>query len=105
MDLEHTLKRFAGNAALLERFVRKLPDDPTFGQLEEAMAVNHLEDAERAAHTLKGVAANLGFQTLSDISAKLMQALRDKDTDLAQTLLTEVREERVRVLGLIAAIG
>ena len=67
--------------------------------------VNHLEDAERAAHTLKGVAANLGFQTLSDISAKLMQALRDKDTDLAQTLLTEVREERVRVLGLIAAIG
>ena len=36
--------------------------DPSFNDLEKGFAENDIEKAFRAAHTLKGVASNLGFQ-------------------------------------------
>ena len=105
VDIEHTLKRFAGNAALLERFVRKLPSDPSFGEIETALKAGNMADAERAAHTLKGVAANLGFQALSDLSSRLMTLLRDGQMQEVPHALDAVRAEMTRVLSLIAAIG
>lgn len=36
VDLEKTLHRFSGNAALLERFVKKFPLDPTYNELLSA---------------------------------------------------------------------
>lgn len=75
-DVQTTLRRFGGNQALWERFVRKYPDDPTFLSLQRAIAGNDSQEIERAAHTLKGTAGNLGFQTLSDAAAALVSDVR-----------------------------
>lgn len=83
VDYEMTLNRFSNNEDLLRRFVKKFPDDKTFQELQAAVDDKRYSDVERAAHTLKGIAANLGFQYLSDLSAEVVNLVRadhcDKD--------------------------
>ena len=76
VDYEMTLNRFSNNAMLLERFVKKFPGDKTFQELDAAVGDKRFGDVERAAHTLKGIAANLGFQYLSDLSAEVVNLVR-----------------------------
>jgi HPt (histidine-containing phosphotransfer) domain-containing protein len=50
--------------------------DPSFSELKTAFASNDAKTAFRAAHTLKGVAANLGLNKLSATSSELTEDLR-----------------------------
>ncbi len=81
VDYEMTLNRFSNNAMLLERFVKKFPNDKTFQELDAAVGEKRYEDVERSAHTLKGIAANLGFQYLSDLSAEVVNLVRSDHYD------------------------
>ena len=49
---------------LVEKFIGKFLDDGSFDALCAQMSAGSREDAFRAAHTLKGVCANLGFGRL-----------------------------------------
>ena len=53
--------------------------DPSFSNLEKAFEEEDIEQAFRAAHTLKGVAANLGFQKLYEASSALTEDLRPRE--------------------------
>ena len=44
---------------LITKFVLKFPGDPSFSQLQSTLEEKNVEEAFRAAHTLKGVAQNL----------------------------------------------
>lgn len=55
---------------------RKVPGRHQLGSLESAINSQDWEAAFRAAHTLKGVAQNLGFQRLYLSSTALTEALR-----------------------------
>lgn len=68
------------SAALIDRFVRKFLDDKSYEQLCEAAAANERAAAFRAAHTLKGVCANLRFTMLKDSASALTELLR-RDSD------------------------
>lgn len=73
--------RFAAPAqrsdgAEIHRFIGKYPADTSWGSLESAINSQDWEAAFRAAHTLKGVAQNLGFQRLYLSSTALTEALR-----------------------------
>ena len=62
-DYEGVLGRL-GSEAIVKRFALKFLQDPSFAQLKESLAKNDGEEAFRAAHTLKGVCLNLGFEEL-----------------------------------------
>ena len=64
------------SAALIERFVQKYTQDTTFEQLWEALTQQDWETAFRASHTLKGMAANLGFDRMFACASDLTEALR-----------------------------
>lgn len=49
---------------MLARFALKFLDDESMDKLEAAMAAGDAEGAFMAAHTLKGVSQNLGFDNL-----------------------------------------
>ena len=78
-DYEAVLKRL-GSEDMLKRFSIKFLDDPSFGQLETALADKDAETAFRAAHTLKGICLNLGFDNLFAPSQELTEKLRGATT-------------------------
>lgn len=64
------------------RFVRKFPADGSFSALKDALARGVQEEAFRAAHTLKGVAQNLGFTALYERASAVTEVLRGGSLDV-----------------------
>jgi two-component system sensor histidine kinase/response regulator len=81
VDVTGGIKRVAGNKKLyrdlLGQFVSKQRD--AAGQIAEALKNNDAKLAERIAHTVKGVAGNLGIATVQLAAAVLEKAIRDGD--------------------------
>lgn len=78
LDYEGAVARFGGNEALYSRFLNKFLQDGTYGALKQAVESLNYDQVERQAHTLKGVAANLGLRRLSEHSDHLVQAVRQE---------------------------
>ena len=78
-DYEGVLGRL-GSEAIVKRFALKFLQDPSFAQLKESLTKNDGEEAFRAAHTLKGICLNLGFDNLFAPSQELTEKLRGATT-------------------------
>ncbi|QNM06544.1 Hpt domain-containing protein [Qiania dongpingensis] len=100
-DVNRTLCRFSGNQKLWERFVKKFGDDPSYSDLGKAVEENDEEGIERMAHTLKGVAANMGFDPLSEACAKLVSAVRSKKTEEYAEDWTVIQEQHGKIMDVI----
>lgn len=101
VDYPTTLARFSGNEALMRRFLLRFPSDATFSQLEAAQAAGDLPAMERAAHTLKGVAANLGLGALQSACDQLVQAIRRGDAGAIPALFGQVETVYRSVVELL----
>ncbi len=64
---------------MLARFALKFLDDESMDKLEAAMAAGDAKEAFMAAHTLKGVSQNLGFDNLYESAVVVTEALRGAD--------------------------
>ena len=62
--------------SMVERFMFKFLEDDTMANLRSAVAEGNIPDSFRAAHTLKGVAANLAFTELQAKASALTEQLR-----------------------------
>lgn len=93
MDYEGAVARFGGNEGLYSRFLNKFLQDSTYETLMQAVSSEDYDQIERQAHTLKGVAANLGLQQLSGSSDRLVQAVRQKDWKDIEPLFAVLQEE------------
>ena len=62
---------------LVQKFVLKFLNDGSYQLLLDSLAAGDREEAFRAAHTIKGVCANLAFNELLESSEGLTEALRD----------------------------
>lgn len=69
---------------LIEKFVVKFLEDKSFEELCQYMETENRGEAFRAAHTLKGVCANLGFAKLMDSASKLTEVLRQERQDIPE---------------------
>lgn len=92
-DLPGVRGRLANDDRII-KFIGLFLQDPTFDTLEQAMSSQNYEEAFRAAHTMKGLCGNLGFDGLGNVSSDLTEALRPDDAgqpkDIAQaTVLFE----------------
>ena len=114
MTLEELYKTIGGDyagllqripsAAMIRKFVLKYPNDPTYSQLCTAVSAQDWETAFRAAHTLKGVAQNLGFDQLYRSSAALTEAMRGNVALTQPSLLDAVRTDYEQVISGISAL-
>jgi two-component system, sensor histidine kinase and response regulator len=90
IDLADGLKRVAGNRrlyrSLLEQFVGKQGNAGV--QLADALGSGDRELAGRIAHTVKGVAGNLGIGSVQSAAEKVERAIREK-TPSAAALMEE----------------
>jgi two-component system sensor histidine kinase/response regulator len=83
LDLDAALRRVAGNRKLYADLLRRYrSDQQDFPQrLRGLLAGDALEAAERAAHTLKGVSANIGADAVAQAAGALERALNHHGTE------------------------
>ena len=86
---------------LITKFVLKFPDDPSFSQLKNTLAEKNTEEAFRAAHTLKGVAQNLGFTSLYKTAAAITEVLRTGNLPDDESMMNAVTKEYERTVAAI----
>lgn len=87
LSLTSTLSRFGNNQALFLRFLKQFPLDPTWQQLCDAAEKQDYPHMEISAHTLKGVAANLGLDLLSYLCHQIVSAVRQQEYDVLPSLM------------------
>lgn len=105
IDYDEAMERFGGNRALYERLALKFLDDPHFEALENALAAGRIEEAHRAAHSLKGVSGNLSFRDLFKATCIISDSLRDGDPDTAKAAMPEAREAYAAVQEALRSLG
>ena len=91
---------------LIKRFITKFLDDGSYAELSQAMASGQREQAFRAAHTLKGVCANLSFTRLLTSVSALTDLLRqesDAISESAAAALADVTRDYGRTVSAIRA--
>ena len=79
-----TLKTRLPSDSLIKRFITKFLDDRSYSELCSALEEGQREEAFRAAHTLKGVCANLGFDQLRDSASRLTELLRPEGSGIPE---------------------
>ena len=88
IDIQDGLTRVGGNRKLylsiLGKFRHSQADVPQ--QITQALAGQDRATAERLAHTLKGVAGNLGARHLHEVARKLEQAISTGQDDIKPEL-------------------
>ena len=102
-NYEDTLHRLPSEA-LVHRFVLKYPADPSVAQLRDSVSAADWETAFRAAHTLKGVAQNLGFERLYQVSAVLTEAMRGNKPLEDRSLLDAVEQQDAAIRRAISEL-
>ncbi len=88
---------------LVQKFILKFLDDPSYGLLEKSMEAEDYAEAFRAAHTIKGVCQNLDLTRLYASSDRLCEALRDGYSPEAPALMEEVKADYALTTGAIKA--
>ena len=106
VDYDATLRRFAGNMVLYLRVLGMLPNDKSLEKLGAAIDSGDLDKAFEAAHTLKGVAGNLGLTPLLEAVHTIVEPLREREerSDYAQ-LYTAVQAEYQKAEAFVETIN
>lgn len=104
-DFANVEKRLP-SVSLVTKFITKFLDDSSFSQLCLAMQAGQRGEAFRAAHTLKGVCANLGFDRLGASAGQLTELLRPESDSIpegADLILNEVKQDYELTVNAIRA--
>lgn len=91
-DLEGTVLRLR-KEELVHKFALRFLEDPSFDALCASLEMGDYTAAFRAAHTLKGVCQNLGFDRLYKSSSELTEALRGNAREPDKALVKKVVED------------
>lgn len=100
-NFDSVLTLMGGSERIVDKFVKKFPNDKTAEQLFETFAAGDYETAFRMAHTLKGLCLNLGFEKLRSSSSELTEALRGGVAENAPELLETVRRDYSEIIDLL----
>lgn len=103
-DYGTVLNRFGNDEGMLGKFVLYFASDPTYQNLSDAVETFSFADIEGYAHTLKGVAGNLGFDRLQTACSDLVLFIRQSRYDDIQQGFQMVKQEYDSVLEEIHRI-
>ena len=107
MDVDNTVKRFMGNETLYLKFLNKFQADQSVASIQQYIAEQNAEEAFKSAHTLKGVAANLGLDPIAQHASDIVELFRGKtqfsevDTDKLATLNEELKSKYEALMKLL----
>ncbi len=92
VNISTGLVRFAGNRKTYEKILLKFPEDKSFETLSHALQSEDFDTALKAAHALKGIAANLSMDTFAEMVFQLEQALKQENYNQALDLFQQAKD-------------
>ncbi len=99
-DKEAALKRLVGDEALLmivlDAFVSDMP--VRLDELQKALNVADYDQAYRSAHSIKGVAGNLGGLLLQQQAARMESAAKEKNKDQLISLMPDFQKAHQQLM-------
>jgi len=106
IDIQTGLKRVAGNRKLYRNLLLKFSKGQAevVVQIRQAIAAAEMETAHRLAHTMKGVAGNVGANDLFEAAVAVDAAFTDGNPEAAESGLPRLEEELRRVLTSIGTL-
>ena len=101
-DYEQALGRLRSER-LMQKYVLRFLDEKSYEELVDAIAKKDGETAFRAAHTIKGMCLNLGFDKLLASSDAMSEALRHGWSDSALSLMNQLKSDYEQTVRAIQA--
>ena len=91
---------------IVEKFIVRFPGDPSYEQLMDAWDQENGEMIFKAAHTLKGVCANLSISGLFEIADQITEAYRpgQEQTQSREEISDLMAELKLRYEKTVKAI-
>lgn len=100
-DYETTMARFMGNEQMYLRILSMLPRDENLHKLGQALQAGDYPAAFDAAHTLKGMAGNLGLTPLYQAVCAIVEPLRAGEKLDYSPLYLSVHKEYEQAAALL----
>ena len=102
INYESGVKRFAGKAAIYEKFLARFPADTNFNDMLLALRGEDYDSAFRYAHTLKGVTGNLSLDGLYEKLVPLVEILRAKRVSEIAPLMDGILQSYNQTIAAIS---
>ncbi|MGR3319240.1 MAG: response regulator [Candidatus Anammoxibacter sp.] len=105
-SISDTLALVGGNVKRMKRLVDITLEDSKkqIEQLRSSLAADDLSVLERAAHTLKGQAANFGAEPFMEFAQRIEQAAKDGDAQSVHNMMKDFDTEYERLLKALEEI-
>lgn len=104
IDIQGSLARFSNFEPMYIKYLKRFNTEPTYDALKAAVEAKDFGAIETSAHTLKGIAGNLGLNNLYTSFNSIVQAVRAQEHDKAITLCHEVDVQVEQVKAAIAQL-
>lgn len=87
----------------VKKFLLKVLNDKSYDLLTSSMEARNIEEAFRAAHTMKGVCQNLSLTRLYHSASELSEVLRDRSDygEDIEPVLERVKEDYAQMIAQI----
>lgn len=103
-DYTDVLRRL-GKEERIRRFLARLPEDESFPNLCRALEEQNVEEAFRAAHSLKGICMNLGLGALCRSATALTEELRNGElVEISAPLVQQLEKDYRETIRAIAEL-
>jgi HPt (histidine-containing phosphotransfer) domain-containing protein len=104
VDVKDVVARMGLTEKHLKKYLRKFMDNKEYNKLTLAVEEKDWYNVEWAAHTLKGVCANLGLNNLLSDFQEIVNRVRSDDTECIPDLYHKSAEDYNRVISLLKEV-
>ena len=109
INLTDGLVYFSENERLYEKYLFRFLEEPTFPELLfpelfKAIEEDRREDARRAAHSLKGITATLGFTSLNTPVKAQEFEFKNGRWEEGNQYTDELKKEYARIISVLRAV-
>jgi HPt (histidine-containing phosphotransfer) domain-containing protein len=101
IDTDSVIARLGGKENLYLTICKKFLHDINYASIWDAVDQGYYEEARKHIHTLKGVAANLGFIYLSSLCNRLLTELEQQNFNLFNKDLISLSQEYDIIVSIL----